>query len=98
VRHHEKSPRIPTVATIAFGEVENNATRCALDLICSFGAVLAKLRDHRAQCSNQIQCDVIGNQHVFVSLCELISEGKTPPADDLRGWATPVATDPREDP
>ena len=34
--------------------------------------------------------------HVLLGL--LFPEKERPPADDLRGWATPVATDPRQDP
>jgi hypothetical protein len=45
--------------------------------------------------TNQIQRDIIRNEHD----CPLYSSLKgTPSADDLRDWATPVATDPRKDP
>jgi len=54
VRYVEEPPRITAVAATAFGEVEHDATRCTLDLIRGFGAVLPELRDHRAQGSNQI--------------------------------------------
>ena len=82
------------MAATTFGEVEHDAARRPLDLIGRLGAVLPELRDHWAQGTNQIESDVIGNQHVFSWV--FISGRGTPSADDLRGWATPVATDPRK--
>jgi hypothetical protein len=52
------------MTAIALGEVEHDATRCALDRIGSRGAVSSKLCDHGAQGANQVQGDVIGNQHM----------------------------------
>src|SRR5882757_2721470 len=68
MRHREESSRITTIATIALGNVEHDATRGALDLIGSLGAVLPKLRDDRAQCANQIQGNGVRNEHRLVSL------------------------------
>jgi hypothetical protein len=98
MRHIEESSRIAATPPVTFGEVEHDATGSTLDLICGVSAVPPKLHDHGTQRSNQIQCNVIGNQHVFVSCVGSSLKGETPPADGLRGWATPVATDPREDP
>jgi hypothetical protein len=68
----------------------------AVRSIHCLGAVLPKLRDHGAQSTNQIQRNIIiSNQHVF-SWCSLW--GGRPSADDVLGWAPPVATDPRQDP
>jgi hypothetical protein len=64
MRHVEEPSRIAAMTAIALGEVEHDATRCALDLISGFGAVTSKLCDHGAQGTNQIQSDIIGNQHV----------------------------------
>jgi hypothetical protein len=83
------------MAATALGEVEHDAARSPLDLIGRLWAVRSELRDHRAQGTNEIEGHVIGNQHVF-SWVFIWKE--TPSADDLRGWATPVATDPRQDP
>ena len=84
------------MAAAPFGEVEHDAARGPLDLIGRLGAVLPELRHHRAQGTNEIEGNVIGNQHVFSWV--FISGRGTPSADDLRGWAPPVATDPRQDP
>jgi hypothetical protein len=66
MRHVEKSLWIAAMPTITFGEIEHNATGCTLDLISGLGAMRAKLHDHGTQSPNQIQCDVICNQHVFL--------------------------------
>jgi hypothetical protein len=94
VRHVEEPSGIAAMTAIALGEVEHDATRCALDLAGGLGAVPSKLGDHGAQGADQIQSDVIGNQHVSSWWFDLWKG--TPSADDLRGWATPVATDPRK--
>ncbi|HEX7941873.1 MAG TPA: hypothetical protein VF488_08695, partial [Gemmatimonadaceae bacterium] len=57
----------------AFSEVEHDATRGALDLVGGVGAVSPKLCDHGAQGANQIQGDVIGNQHCVPAPCQLYS-------------------------
>ena len=51
------------MAAIPLGQVEHDTARRALHLIGGFSAVLPKLSNHRAECSNQIQRDFIGNQH-----------------------------------
>src|ERR1044071_8447663 len=95
VRHVEEPSRIAAMTAIALGEVEHDAARRALDLSGSLGAVSSKLCDHGAQGADQIQGDVIGNQHVSSWWVSISGRG-TPSADDLRGWAPPVATDPRK--
>ena len=85
------------MAAPPFRKIEHDAARSTLDLIGGLGAVPPKLRDHGAKGANQIQRDVIGNEHVFSWRVSFLEWG-TPSADDLRGWAPPVATDPRQDP
>jgi hypothetical protein len=97
VRHGPESPWIAPVAALPFSKVEHDAARRALHLIGRLGAVLPELRDHGTKGTNQIQRDVIGNQHdVFSSV--FISEGERPRPTTFLGWAPPVATDPRQAP
>src|SRR6185369_14351509 len=93
VRNVPEPPWIAAMAAITLGEVEHDATGRALNLIGGLRAVPPQLRDHGPQSTNQIQRDVICNQHGSPRHSSL---GGTPSADDLRGWATPVATDPRK--
>jgi hypothetical protein len=57
VRHVEEAFGIAAVATGTLGHVVHDAAGRALDLISSARAVLAELRDHGAQGTNQIQGD-----------------------------------------
>src|SRR6185503_16300458 len=95
VRHIEESPRIAPIAPTPLRKIVRDATRRPFDLICSVGAVLAKLPDDGAQCANQIESNCVRYQHDLSSFAIHLFEGERPPADDLRGWATPVAPDPR---
>src|SRR5262245_6284779 len=52
-------PGASGLAANAFGQVEH--------LIRGLGVVAAQLRDG-TQCANQIECDIVGNQHVHVLL------------------------------
>jgi len=96
VRHVEEAPRIAATAATAFGEVVHDATRGALHLISGLGTVFPELRDHGPQGTNQVYSNGVRNKHVLLQLS--VTGKGTPPADDLRGWAPPVATDPRQDP
>src|SRR5689334_14415053 len=53
MRHVPESPWIAAMAAPTFGEIEDDAARRALDLISGLGAVRPKLRDDRAQSTNQ---------------------------------------------
>jgi hypothetical protein len=97
VRHVEEPSRIATVAAIALGDVVHDTARRSLHLISRFRAVLAELSNNGAQCADQVQSNCVGHKHCFALLVSS-SGGERPPADDLRGGAPPVATDPRHDP
>ncbi|HEX8108047.1 MAG TPA: hypothetical protein VF516_09995, partial [Kofleriaceae bacterium] len=58
-------PWIAAMAAPSFSKVEHDAARSALDLIGSLWAVLPELRDHGPQGTNQIERDVIGEEHGF---------------------------------
>jgi hypothetical protein len=57
VRHVEEAFGIAAVATGTLGHVVHDAAGRALDLISSARAVLAELRDHGAQGTNQMGAD-----------------------------------------
>jgi len=97
VRHIEEPLGIATATATALGEIMRNAARGSFHLIRSIGTVLAQLSNDRTKRSDQIECDCICDQHVLLESLGFTKKER-PPADDLRGWATPVATDPRQDP
>jgi hypothetical protein len=95
MRHIEESPWIAAIPATAFGEVEHDAARCALDLVSSVRTMPSKLHHDGPQRPNQVQRNIIGNQLVHVVLLSLKRNAFGP---FLGGRATPVATDPRQDP
>jgi hypothetical protein len=40
----------------------------ALDLAGGLGTVLPELGNHGAECTNQTQRDIVGNEHVFLGI------------------------------
>lgn len=56
------------MAAAAFGKVEHDAARRTLDLSSGLGAVPPELRNHGAESTNEIQRDIIGNEHVFLGI------------------------------
>jgi hypothetical protein len=55
------------MAPVALRQIEDDTTRRALDLIRGLGAVVAQLRDDGTKCTDQIECDLISDQHEMFS-------------------------------
>jgi len=97
MRHVEKPLGIAAAAAAPLSEIMRNATRGALHLIRSIGTVLAQLGNDGTQSTNQIQCNCVCDQHVLLDP-QGFTKKQCLPADDLRSGASPVATDPRQEP
>src|SRR5688500_10520831 len=78
MRHIEESSRVSAMPTATLGEVEHDARSGALDLIGCVSAVGAELGYDGAQRADQIQCDIIRDEHVRVLLGALICGKGTP--------------------